>query len=157
VRRKLTVRPYASLVRYIDTYRDPRAEVEGEEDEQDEKPAPWYKFGGKGAKANLSSFVTPRDWLTTNIDRGLDSAEVERRRKHSGWNELVTEKENLFLKFVGFFQGPILYGAFCRSHNSELYWFPHANYPKQSWKLLLCWLLASRIGWMPVLSAPFCY
>lgn len=36
--------------------------------------------------------------------------EVERRRKFSGWNELTTEKENMLLKFVGFFRGPILYG-----------------------------------------------
>ena len=35
--------------------------------------------------------------------------EVERRRKSSGWNELSTEKENMILKFIGFFRGPILY------------------------------------------------
>ncbi|KAH8669002.1 plasma-membrane proton-efflux P-type ATPase [Xylariales sp. PMI_506] len=100
---------YAALVRYIDTYRDPRAEVEEEEDEEEGKKGPWWKFGGKAGKANLSSFVTPVDWLQTHIDQGLDSAEIERRRKKSGWNELVTEKENLFVKFIGFFRGPILY------------------------------------------------
>lgn len=35
--------------------------------------------------------------------------EVERRRKTAGWNELSTEKENMILKFIGFFRGPILY------------------------------------------------
>lgn len=55
--------------------------------------------------------MTPNDWLTTHIDNGLGGVEIERRRKHAGWNELVTEKENMFLKFIGFFQGPILYGT----------------------------------------------
>ncbi len=99
-------------MRYIDSYRDPNAGVEGVEEETEGKARPWWKFGGKGAKANLSSFVTPNDWLSTHIDHGLDEAEIERRRKHTGWNELVTEKENLFVKFIGFFRGPILYGKF---------------------------------------------
>jgi H+-transporting ATPase len=102
-----------SLVRYIDTYRDPRAEVEGEEDLMEAKKRPWWAFGGKGKAnhKNLSDFETPADWLNTHVNEGLDSMEVERRRKFSGWNELVTEKENMFLKFLGFFQGPILYGT----------------------------------------------
>lgn len=57
-----------------------------------------------------SAFVTPADWLNTDMKTGLDPMEVERRRKYTGWNELSTEKENMFLKFVGFFRGPILYG-----------------------------------------------
>ena len=74
---------------------------------------PWYAFWRSkgGAGRSLSDFETPTDWLNTDIRRGLDTMEVERRRKHTGWNELVTEKENMFLKFVGFFQGPILYGT----------------------------------------------
>ena len=99
-----------SLVRYIDTYRDPRAEVEGEEDETEGKTAPWWKFRRAGATVNLSNFVTPSDWLNTHVDHGLENMEIERRRKQTGWNELVTEKENLILKFIGFFRGPILYG-----------------------------------------------
>jgi hypothetical protein len=41
---------------------------------------------------------------------GLNPMEVERRRRMTGWNELAAEKENMLLKFVGFFRGPVLYG-----------------------------------------------
>ena len=44
------------------------------------------------------------------MKQGLSGLEVERRRKQSGWNELSAEKENMLLKFIGFFQGPVLYG-----------------------------------------------
>ncbi|EJT78802.1 hypothetical protein GGTG_03900 [Gaeumannomyces tritici R3-111a-1] len=102
---------YSALVRFVDTYRDPNAD-EGEEDFEDEavKSAPWWAFWKpKGATRSLSDFQTPGDWLKTDLRGGLDSLEVERRRKYSGWNELTTEKENMVLKFFGFFRGPILY------------------------------------------------
>lgn len=83
-----------SLVRYIDTYRDPHAEM-GEEEEAEEKKKPWWKGGGSAGAKKLSDFVTPQDWLNTDIRQGLDAAEVERRRKHTGWNELTAEKENM--------------------------------------------------------------
>ncbi|KAL8381479.1 hypothetical protein RB595_005645 [Gaeumannomyces hyphopodioides] len=99
------------LVRFVDTYRDPNAD-EGEELFEDTtvKSAPWWAFWKpKGATRSLSDFQTPGDWLKTDLRAGLDSLEVERRRKYSGWNELTTEKENMMLKFIGFFRGPILY------------------------------------------------
>lgn len=87
----------------------------GEEDfsQQDQK-RPWWAFwrGGKSGyarAASLSEFETPSDWLDTDIRDGLSSMEVERRRKSAGWNELSTEKENMLLKFIGFFRGPVLY------------------------------------------------
>ncbi len=99
-------------MRYIDTYRDPRAEIEGEEEVADVRKRSWWQIGGKkGNGRKLSDFVTPDDWLKTHINQGLDDMEIERRRKFSGWNELTTEKENMFLKFIGFFRGPILYGT----------------------------------------------
>lgn len=103
---------YQSLIRYIDTYRDPREHQGGEEDLDagDAKKAPWWAFWRpKGATKNLSDFSTPADWLTTNIATGLDTLEVERRRKYAGFNELTAEKENMLKKFIGFFRGPILY------------------------------------------------
>ncbi|KAI0177707.1 plasma-membrane proton-efflux P-type ATPase [Pestalotiopsis sp. NC0098] len=106
---------YTALVRYVDTYRDPNAtEGAGEEDfGTDSKPRPWWAFwrGGKAgySAASLSSFETPTDWLTTDIREGLNDMEVERRRKYTGWNELSAEKENMLLKFIGFFRGPVLY------------------------------------------------
>jgi len=53
--------------------------------------------------------VTPEDWLETDVSQGLTDGQVEERRKIMGWNELESHKENLFLKFFTFFQGPILY------------------------------------------------
>lgn len=109
----------ARLVKYIDTYRDPRAENEGEEETDEAQKKPWWAFWrGGGVSRNLSDFVTPDDWVKTHINAGLDDAEVEKRRKRSGWNELTTEKENMFLKFIGFFRGPILYGG-CSLTNIE--------------------------------------
>ncbi|KAJ0158382.1 Plasma membrane ATPase, partial [Colletotrichum tanaceti] len=101
---------YRSLLRYIDTYRDPNAEVE-ETDAPTAKKIPKWMFWKKAVAegAGSSGFITPADWLKTDMKQGLDAAEVERRRKYTGWNELTTEKENMFLKFVGFFRGPILY------------------------------------------------
>ena len=104
----------SSLVRFVDNYRDPH-EGEGEEefDEQTEK-RPWWAFwkGGKAgyASASKSDFATPTDWVKTDMKQGLSGLEVERRRKQSGWNELSAEKENMLLKFIGFFRGPVLYG-----------------------------------------------
>lgn len=53
--------------------------------------------------------------------------EVERRRKSTGWNELTTEKENMILKFIGFFRGPILYvrAQFCLCSVRTSYSFHH--------------------------------
>lgn len=50
--------------------------------------------------------------LEADIKQGISSHEVEQRRKRYGWNEITTEKENLFIKFLGFFTGPVLYGKF---------------------------------------------
>lgn len=103
---------YGQLVKYISTYRDGRrkstASALGLED--DGKKKPWWKFWGKKAKKDDTDFETPDDWIETDIKAGLRSADVEARRKKTGWNELTTEKENMFLKFLSYFTGPILYG-----------------------------------------------
>jgi len=52
----------------------------------------------------------PEEWLEADIKQGLTNAEVESRRKRFGFNEITTDKENLFIKFLMFFTGPILYG-----------------------------------------------
>lgn len=103
------------MVRFVDTYRDPNAETEEEENfAGDAKKAPWWAFwksGKSGANtASKSDFQTPTEWVKTDLHKGLDNLEVERRRKQSGWNELAAEKENMLIKFIGFFRGPVLYG-----------------------------------------------
>jgi H+-transporting ATPase len=44
------------------------------------------------------------------MQKGISAAEVQKRRAAFGFNELESPKENLFIKFIGFFRGPILYG-----------------------------------------------
>lgn len=104
---------YSNLVRYISTYRDTKgtaAAVE-EQADYDEKKRPWYAFWrkehGPGGAIDI-----PGDWLETDINTGLTTEEVERRRRKTGFNELADIKENMFLKFIGFFRGPVLYGTF---------------------------------------------
>ncbi|CAD6889306.1 unnamed protein product [Tilletia controversa] len=51
----------------------------------------------------------PASWLETSFQTGISESEVHRRRAQFGYNELEAPSENLFLKFLGFFRGPILY------------------------------------------------
>jgi H+-transporting ATPase len=100
---------YGNLVRYISQYRDGRrASTIGGGDDDQPKKKHWWSRRSKGGEGD--GFETPDDWLNTDMKQGLSSHEVEARRKKTGWNELVTEKENMFLKFLSYFTGPILYG-----------------------------------------------
>lgn len=51
--------------------------------------------------------VIPDEFLQTDTRRGLSEAEVLQRRKKFGANQMKEEKENLILKFLGYFIGPI--------------------------------------------------
>jgi H+-transporting ATPase len=100
------------LNRYISTARDGRrgsTSSAGALSSGEEKKKPWWKFGGKTDGVS-DGFVTPDDWLETDLRAGLSSSDIEPRRKKTGWNELVTEKTNIFIQFIGYFRGPILYG-----------------------------------------------
>jgi H+-transporting ATPase len=102
---------YGNLVRYISTYKDGRrSSVVSSIGGYEEPKKKWYQFGKSKGAGGDGSFETPEDWLTTDMRQGLSAHDVESRRKKTGWNELTTEKENLFLKFLSYFQGPILYG-----------------------------------------------
>jgi magnesium-transporting ATPase (P-type) len=73
---------------------------------------PWYA-PWRGLKQNDKSgegFEAPYEWVDTDMRQGLSRVEVENRRKRTGWNELTTEGENMFIKFLTYFTGPILYG-----------------------------------------------
>lgn len=105
---------YADLIRYISTYRDRRFSKAPSVSNADEADATVQKKGfftkllGKTSASGL--YEVPEEWLKTDIHRGLDSLEIENRRKKTGFNELQTEKENMLLKFIGYFRGPVLYG-----------------------------------------------
>ncbi|KAK9372165.1 uncharacterized protein V1513DRAFT_263233 [Lipomyces chichibuensis] len=109
---------YTGLIRYVSTYRDPElkaasdAEVSIDFEESAPWYAPWRRWRERRAKRGKGQFVVPDGWLMTDIKVGLSTAEVENRRKKVGWNELYAEKENMFLKFLEYFKGPILYDEY---------------------------------------------
>lgn len=105
---------YSALVRYISTYRDPSKEGHDGEGEDSETPRDvWYAPWRRWSKRRDSGIVfhVPDEWVTTDLKTGLTSAEVDKRRTKTGYNEITTETENLFIKFIGYFRGPILYGV----------------------------------------------
>jgi len=107
---------YTALQRYILMYRDPRSgatdDGAGQEDNALEtKKHPWWAFwrsGGKKGNATDTG-VVPEEWLNTDVKQGISESEVETRRRRFGWNEISTERENMLLKFLSYFTGPILY------------------------------------------------
>lgn len=108
---------YSALNRYISTARDGRrgstSSAGGAGGEGGKKKAWWkFGFGGKKGDGTEEGWQAPEEWLETDLRQGLSSADIEPRRKKCGWNELVTEKTNLFIQFIGYFRGPILYGEF---------------------------------------------
>lgn len=54
-----------------------------------------------------SAITVPEGLLQTNPEYGLSDNEVSARRKKYGWNQMKEEKENLILKFLSYFVGPI--------------------------------------------------
>jgi len=109
---------YTALQKYITTYRDPKeAAAEAEASKADaadgDKGKPWWAFWRAGSSPQATENdegVVPNDWLTADIRQGLSHGDIEPRRKRFGFNEISTEKENMFLKFLGYFNGPILWG-----------------------------------------------
>ena len=109
---------YANLIRYISTYRDRRfSKAPSQASDQDaggdgekKKKAGFFARMLGGGEGPAELYEVPEEWLETDIKQGLTDAQVEERRRKSGFNELTTEKENMFIKFIGYFRGPILYG-----------------------------------------------
>jgi len=114
---------YPALDHYISNYREDRRRAADDRDGKVKKKH-WWQFGsGVDAQEEPPARKgTPDAWLETDLTTGLASDEVERRRQVTGWNELVSEKENMFAKFLGFFTGPILYGkSSCRPSEGLTY------------------------------------
>jgi H+-transporting ATPase len=103
---------YGKLVKYVSTFRD--ASLEQAEAAEYEERRIWYKpWQKRKVRVQLVEDEAgrfPDDWLITNVREGLSSEVVNQRRRRSGWNELVSEKENPIAKVLSYFRGPILYG-----------------------------------------------
>ncbi len=100
---------YEILLRYIqheaDVAKAKKSSVSNsEEDDKDPYTILWYAPWKKVKKDGLSNKKVPEDWLTTDMRKGLDEGEVRNRRAGFGFNELISEKENQFVKIVGYFR-----------------------------------------------------
>ncbi len=89
-----------------------------EEDEEDEDMDALIdeleSQDGKADETEEEEATTPggarpiaEEMLQTDTRTGLSESEVTARRKKFGLNQMKEEKENLFLKFLGYFVGPI--------------------------------------------------
>ncbi|KAH8702157.1 putative plasma membrane H(+)ATPase [Talaromyces proteolyticus] len=105
-----TLDEYERLVKYVSVYREPG---KGEFTEEGEMRrvwyAPWRKKWIPAKETGEGTQQFPENWLITDIREGLTEEEVSNRRRRSGWNELISQKENPIEKFMSYFQGPILY------------------------------------------------
>jgi H+-transporting ATPase len=109
-----------------------------EDDENEEEAGPGF---GR---------VVPEDQLQTDTRIGLTDAEVHARRKKYGLNQMKEEKENLFLKFLGYFIGPIQFvmEVWCRNSLSAPLQFlasgalrPHCMFPSTERPEFALWCL----------------
>jgi H+-transporting ATPase len=108
---------YTALQKYISTYRDPKEKAAEEAaaggSGADGKPKKGWQFWKKSAGASTDdATIVPEEWLESDIRQGVSNHDVESRRKRYGFNEISSDKENMFIKFLSFFTGPILYGTF---------------------------------------------
>lgn len=120
----------------IDALIDDLESDDGHVLEEEEEVAP-----GASAKP------VPEELLNTDTRTGLTSEQVDARRRKYGLNQMSEEKENLVLKFLMFFVGPI---QFVMEVSPSL--SPDAIRANIA-RLLLFWLPVSRIGLTLVLFA----
>lgn len=103
---------FGKVFKYVSTHREHEEDENGDEDVEEKRVwyAPWKKRKLRTSKADRRPGQFPEEWRLTDIRQGLSSDEVSNRRRKSGWNELVSEKQNPIAKIIGYFRGPILYG-----------------------------------------------
>ncbi|KAI1738234.1 E1-E2 ATPase-domain-containing protein [Xylaria scruposa] len=106
---------FEALDRFITTYeQERRASLASTQRSATKRK--WWQFW-KSSKPTVQAAEPPSatigkppdSWLDTDIRTGIASSQVEERRKRFGWNELVSEKEDMLAKIFGYFTGPILY------------------------------------------------
>jgi len=94
----------------------PKKEIDEEEEDDEDIDALIEELESQDANIDLEeeevaqpggARTVPEELLQTSTVSGLSSSEVLTRRKRYGLNQMKEEKENLILKFLGFFIGPI--------------------------------------------------
>lgn len=95
----------------------PKKDAPAEEEEEDEdidaliedlESEDGHAFEEEEEETNpATGRIVPEDMLQTDSRLGLTESEVVARRRKYGLNQMKEEKENLVLKFLGFFIGPI--------------------------------------------------
>jgi hypothetical protein len=146
---------YTQLVRFVSTYDQTGRRRSTLSGLQRPEKRSWWKFWSrpKGEASGQDAFEVPDEWCETDITSGLPNDEVEQRRRKVGWNELTTEKENMFLKFLSYFQGPILYGMARPERASAV---PLLICHPKSWRLPSSSPQASATGSTLASSSPSC-
>ncbi|MCO5560825.1 hypothetical protein L7F22_014445 [Adiantum nelumboides] len=107
---------YQALINFIREQKSHSGDDDGDDTQVVTKrsfPAFWKKrevrVNKHGEEQEEVAAKTPASWLETDMTRGISESDVHKRRSMFGFNELESPSENLFLKFLGFFKGPILY------------------------------------------------
>ncbi|KEI38852.1 uncharacterized protein L969DRAFT_88190 [Mixia osmundae IAM 14324] len=103
---------YSMLIKYIDesAAQKKKAALDGGDEEEGEYTekrvwyAPWKK-----TRTSVGGAAVTEDMLTADMLKGLDQSEADARLKRFGFNELDARRENMFIKFLSFWRGPILY------------------------------------------------
>lgn len=107
---------YSALINFIREQKGHSGDDENQDETHIEKRRSWLtpwkttevRVNKMGEVEEVAAKV-PSSWLETEMTRGISEADVQKRRQAFGFNELESPTENLFLKFLGFFKGPILY------------------------------------------------
>ncbi|CDW97345.1 hypothetical protein, partial [Sporisorium scitamineum] len=107
---------YATLIEFIRAQKSAGGDDEGADESRVVKKRNFpFFWQTKEVRVNKHGEVeevaqkVPASWLETDMLKGISESEVSHRRSLFGYNELESPKENLLLKFIGFFRGPVLY------------------------------------------------
>ncbi|PWN54459.1 putative PMA1-H+-transporting P-type ATPase [Violaceomyces palustris] len=107
---------YATLIQFIRDQKTHSGEEDGDDGSRIVRKRNWLmpwkvteQRVNKNGEVEELPQKTPASWLETDMTKGISEADVQKRRAMFGFNELESPTENLFIKFLGFFKGPILY------------------------------------------------
>lgn len=100
-------------------------------------------FNDSGQDEKSTPCCISEELLQTDPTTGLTEQEVLLRRKKYGLNQMKEEKENLALKFLSYFVGPVqfvmevrIFGLACRDLRLQASSIRHEYRRPQSWQLV---------------------